>query len=206
MSDPIIEQYLASSMELDEKTKAFNKTVTELKKNLDDKVAAFDKSIEEVSRSKRECSDELVKKGQKVLRQIESIYQKFSHDGYCRHYSDLIEEAFGVILPEKVVWEYRLSISCKLQRLEKVTEDYITFYAEEDLGDGDWASGSIGIPRKYFETDCLTDEEFIAEKCEQLKKLKTRKWIREEQEETSGRSDCQEQVRKENILWHIQLF
>lgn len=185
MSDQIIEQYLASSEELDRKTKDFNETVTELKKNLDDKVAAFDKSIKVVRESKRECGDKIIEQGQEILNQIEDIWANFASNrsySYCRSNSDLLEEVFGIVI-SKAPFGYQLSISCKLHNLEKITDDYITFNADEDLREGDWADGDISIPRKYFETDCLSDEAFIAEKCEQLEKLKTRKWIENEQKE-----------------------
>ncbi|MBR3517984.1 MAG: hypothetical protein IKM88_06230 [Lachnospiraceae bacterium] len=185
MSDRIIEQYLASSEELDRKTKDFDKTVKELRKSLYDKIVAFDKSIEIVRKSKIEYGDKIIEQGQEILNQIEDIWANFASNrsySYCGSNSDLIEEAFGIVI-SKAPSGYQLSISCELYILEKITDDYIVFYADEDLREGDWASGDVSIPRKYFETDCLSDEAFIAEKCEQLEKLKTRKWIKSEQKE-----------------------
>ena len=185
MSDRIIEQYLASSEELDRKTKDFDKTVKELKKSLDDKTAAFDKSIERVRKSKKEYGDKLIEQGRQILRQIEDIWINFTSNRSYHCYrinSDLLEEVFGIVI-SKAPSSYQLSISCELHNLEKITDDYIVFYADEDLREWDWASGDVSIPRKYFETDCLPDEAFIAEKCKQLEKLKTRKWIESEQKE-----------------------
>ena len=57
--------------------------------------------------------------------------------------------------------ESYLNYNCQLSSIEEITDTYIKFNAELHFGD-EWEYGYVSIPIKYFGTNLLDDEDYLA--------------------------------------------
>ena len=177
MTKDEIKEYLSLKAEIDQKRAEFRKSIEPLEKELEDKKNAFELSIKDQRDKREKYYERLEDEGQHILSRISHIMER-KYGWNCGWFFGV--EEFGLIITTDEGCEYDPPLNSKLDYIKDITDTHVVFRAIRDLRDGDYASGTIAIPIKYFaDVNILDDEDY---KNEVFNRIAVRKAEKKEKE------------------------
>ncbi len=162
-----INKYTELKVTLEQKRDEYEESVYDLKAELDRRKAAYELSVKDLVDEKEQLCQQIIDKAYDILHKIEKIL--IDRIGYYKDWT-IAEEEFGVIINKDDDSEYSPGLRSKINCIESISSSYIDFSVDQDLRDGDYASGTISIPIKYFELiDILDNEDYLNDVFEGVK-------------------------------------
>ena len=164
-----IKEYLELTEEIHQKKNEFDQSIAELQKELDARYESYRISTREIQDRRFECRNAILRKGREILKKIQLLFYREFRD--CSITS--AENAFHLLFCDrKETDEYYecVDLFCNIRTVKTITDTHIIFGVEECYNPEDCVFGEVGIPIKYFETDCLDDKDFISEVHGQARK------------------------------------
>lgn len=168
-----ITEYRSLVNTLVQKDAEYKESIADLVNELNTRRKAYDDSIKDIRDQRDEYAHKLIDEAQVILAKIADIII----DVVGRYHSwSIAEKEFGIVITKDD--EYEPGLHSKLKRINKITDECIIFDAEEDFRDGDYASGTISIPIKYFENNVynlLEDKNYVNEVIAKIKQSERNK-------------------------------
>lgn len=162
-----INNYTALKVTLKQKQDEYEKSIYELKAELDRRKDAYNLSVKDLVDEKEQLHEQIVLTAYDIMHKIEKIL--IDRIGYYKSWT-IAEEEFGLIINKDDDSEYSPDLRSKIDYIESISSSYIEFSVSQDLRDGDYASGTISIPIKYFELiDILDNEDYLNDVFEGVK-------------------------------------
>ena len=162
-----INKYTALKATLKQKQDEYEESIYELKAELNKRKDAYELSIKDIVDKKEQLCKQIINKAYDIMHKIEKIL--IDRIGHYKSWT-IAEEEFGLIINKDDESEYSPSLRCKINYIESISSSCIEFSVDQDLRDGDYASGTISIPIKYFELiDILDNEDYLNDVFEGVK-------------------------------------
>ena len=147
----------------------YKESVKDLEAELAKRQNEYNESIKDLAEEKDQIYEQIKKTGEDLLFKALCVLDKEIIGRRFGAGWKIAEKELGLIFTKFKDSEYELSPKCKIRSIDKITDDYVVFNADEDLGDGDYADGTVGIPIKYFTSNLLYDKKYINEVSERTK-------------------------------------
>jgi hypothetical protein len=162
------ERYNEVCTTISNKHAEYKESVKDLEAELVKKQNEYKESVKDLTEEKNQMYEQIKKTGKDLLFQAFCVLDKIIGYRFGTGWKTG-EKELGLIFTKFKDSEYELSPKCKIRSIANITEDYVVFNADEDLGDGDYADGTVGIPIKYFTSNLLYDKNYINEVTERTK-------------------------------------
>ena len=180
-----IKQYVEVSNELDVKALTHEQKIKTLTDLIDAEKASYKESIEKLTYKKNNLRSNIIVKGQEILDKITKIFEE-KLDYY---YPCAAAKNFDIIV-ERDNYDpdhddsSGISTASNIENINDITSDYVKFF----VTDTEYFSnrGYIYIPMKYFTTDIIDNDQYIADICKKFK----------EQEKEKERQSIQKEIDK----------
>ena len=160
MADNFVKEYVELSRDIESKRKVFKKSIASLEQEIADRTQAFNDSIQDLTIKEKEYVDKIKEEGEDILWKIGKILKNkvnwYDINKYLKEFG-IITEPYE----DSTEDESYLNYNCLLRTIEEITDTHIKFSAEQFFGD-ELEYGYVSIPIKYFGTNLLDDEDYLA--------------------------------------------
>lgn len=183
MNKDDFERYNEVCTTISNKHVKYKESVKDLEAELTKRQNEYNESIKDLTEEKNQIYEQIKKTGKDLLFQALCVLDREIIGHRFGVGWETAEKELGLIFTKFKDSEYELSPKCRIRNIVKITDDYVVFNADEDLGDGDYADGTVGIPIKYFTSNLLYDKNYINEVAERTKQRITEEKKEKERQE-----------------------
>ena len=182
MNTSDFERYNEVCTTISNKHDEYKESVKDLEAELARRRNEYNESIKDLAEEKDQIYRQIIQTGKDLLLQTRRVLDKITGSRFGTGWTAGKKE-LGLIFTKSKDSEYDLSCKCKIRSIVKITDDYVVFNADEDLGDNDYADGTVSIPIKYFTSNLLNDENYINAVAEHTKQRIAKEKIEKEEQE-----------------------
>ena len=145
MNKDDFERYNEVCTTISNKHVKYKESVKDLEAELTKRQNEYNESIKDLTEEKNQIYEQIKKTGKDLLFQALCVLDREIIGHRFGVGWETAEKELGLIFTKFKDSEYELSPKCRIRNIVKITDDYVVFNADEDLGDGDYADGTVGI-------------------------------------------------------------